>query len=149
MGSTSFILLLFLTCSAYSAQELIKFTISSYILPDKKLQMELDVVTPRTPSEYAPIVYMSGLAGFLPSYVQENLIDSVAESGYIFLTVSKLQSPNPEHITNSLKSVITWLNENLQLVLNNRVPGVVADLDNRLILMGHSIAGRIITEYLN
>jgi hypothetical protein len=92
---------------------------------------------------------MAGLAGFLPSYVQENLIDSIAESGYVFLTVSKLQSPNPEKITNSLKSVIEWLNENLQVVLNNKVPGVVADLDNRLILMGHSIGGRVMTEYLN
>lgn len=45
-------------------------------------------------------------------------------------------------------SVIAWLNENLQLVLNNRVPGVVADLDTRLILMGHSAAGHSTTEYL-
>ena len=42
-----------------------------------------------------------------------------------------------------------WINENIQYILNNKVPGVLADLDNRLILMGHSGAGRIVTEFLN
>ena len=37
----------------------------------------------------------------------------------------------------------------MQQVLNNKAPGVVADLDNRLILIGHSGAGQIITEFLN
>jgi hypothetical protein len=37
----------------------------------------------------------------------------------------------------------------MQTVLNNRAPGVIADLENRFILMGHSGAGQITTEYLN
>lgn len=45
--------------------------------------------------------------------------------------------------------MIDWLNENIQLVFNNRVPGVIADLQNRFILMGHSAGGHVITEYLN
>jgi hypothetical protein len=35
---------------AVLSQELIKFSLSSYILPDKKLEMELDVSAPRSPS---------------------------------------------------------------------------------------------------
>lgn len=59
--------------------QLVKFTISSYILPDKSLTMELDVVAPKAANHYTTIVYMTGLSGLLPSYFQSNLIDSVAE----------------------------------------------------------------------
>lgn len=58
--------------------DLIKFSISSYILPDKTLSMELDVVAPRSPQKYPAILYMTGLAGLLPSYFQSTLIDGVA-----------------------------------------------------------------------
>lgn len=33
--------------------------------------------------------------------------------------------------------------------MNNRVPGVVADLDNKFVLIGHSAANHVFTEYLN
>lgn len=72
---------------AVMCQDLIKFTLSSYILPDKKLEMELDVSSPRTPSEYSVILYMTGMSGLTPSFTQSVLIDSVAQSGNIFLTV--------------------------------------------------------------
>jgi hypothetical protein len=68
--------LLSLTLSA--PYELIKFTISSYIIPNKNLQMEMDVVTPRTPNSYPAILYLTGLAGLTPSYFQQALIDSIA-----------------------------------------------------------------------
>lgn len=67
--------------------ELIKFTISSYILPDKTLSMELDVVAPRSPQKYPAILYVTGLSGLLPSYFQSTLIDGVAEEGFVFMTV--------------------------------------------------------------
>ena len=59
-------------------RELIKFSISSYILPDKTLSMELDVVAPRSPQKYPAILYMTGLSGLLPSYFQSTLIDGIA-----------------------------------------------------------------------
>lgn len=92
-----------------TAHELIKFTVSSYILPDKKLSMELDVVTPRTPASYPTILYMTGLSGLLPSFFQSNLIDSVAEQGYIYMTVSPspLRSPNWKAPTPT-KSQMLW-----------------------------------------
>ena len=65
-----------------------KFTISSYILPDKKLQMELDVTTPKSPNEYPVIIYMTGLSGLTPSFTQSTLIDSLSETGIIHITVS-------------------------------------------------------------
>lgn len=49
--------------------------------------MQLDVVSPRTPNSYPPILYLTGLAGLTPSYFQEALIDSIAEKGFIFMTV--------------------------------------------------------------
>ena len=51
-------------------------------------------------------------------------------------------------MSQALRSVIDWMNENLQLVFNNRIPGVVADME-RFILMGHSAGGHVVTEYLN
>jgi hypothetical protein len=99
------ILVLILATSAVS-KEIVKFTISSYILPNKELEMELDVVIPRTPSSYPVILYLTGMAGVLPSYFQSNLIDSVAEEGYAWLTVPlfsarslvfTLQTPKKSH----------------------------------------------------
>lgn len=55
-------LVLLLICLASSiSKELIKFTISSYLMPDKKLSMELDVVTPRTPGSYPPMLFVTGI----------------------------------------------------------------------------------------
>jgi predicted alpha/beta-fold hydrolase len=68
-------------------RELIKFSIGAYILPDKTLEMELDVVAPRSPNSYPAILYLTGLSGLLPSKFQASLLDSIAEEGFIVLTV--------------------------------------------------------------
>jgi actin-like ATPase involved in cell morphogenesis len=65
------------------------------------------------------------------------------------MQVTKLSTPSASHAAEILGHVITWINENMQQVLNNRAPGVIADLENRFILMGHSGAGQITTEFLN
>ena len=49
--------------------------------------MQLDVVAPRLPDTYPVILFVTGLSGVAPSYFQSNLIDSVAEQGYAFMTV--------------------------------------------------------------
>ena len=88
MASYKLTLVLLLICLASSiSKELIKFTISSYLMPDKKLSMELDVVTPRTPGSYPPMLFVTGIEGLTPSVFQEKLIESVAEQGYIWMTV--------------------------------------------------------------
>ena len=63
--------------------------------------------------------------------------------------MTRFQSPNPEKITNTLKIAIDWINENIQKVFNNKVPGVQVDIQDRLILIGHSAAGHVTTQYLN
>lgn len=82
------LILAFIVIINAAPKELTKFTISSYILPDKQLSMELDVTVPRTPNNYPVILYLTGLSGVLPSFFQSNLIDSVAEQGYAWLTVT-------------------------------------------------------------
>ena len=39
-------------------------------MPDKKLSMELDVVTPRTPGSYPPMLFVTGIEGLTPSVFQ-------------------------------------------------------------------------------
>jgi hypothetical protein len=41
------------------------------------------------------------------------------------------------------------MNDNVQNSISKYVPGVTADITNRLILMGHSSAAHIVTQYLN
>lgn len=60
-----------------------------------------------------------------------------------------MQSINPEHMTKVVGKVLDWIHDNFQAVLSNKVYGVQADIQNRLILMGHSAAGHIVTQYLN
>jgi len=62
--------LLFLAISVSASKELVKFTLSSYILPNKDLSMELDVVTPRTPGHYPVMLFLTGLSGLAPSVFQ-------------------------------------------------------------------------------
>ena len=71
-------LIVLIVCVAAAPKELIKFTVSSYILPDKKLEMQLDVTAPRLPDNYPVILFVTGLSGVAPSFFQSNLIDSIA-----------------------------------------------------------------------
>lgn len=64
------LVLLLFSLALSTPYELIKFSISSYLLPNKNLEMQLDIVTPRTPNSYPPILYLTGLAGLTPSYFQ-------------------------------------------------------------------------------
>lgn len=52
-------------------------------------------------------------------------------------------------MTKVLAKVVTWINDNFQDALSRRAPGVVADFKNRYVMMGHSAAGHVTTEYLN
>ncbi len=47
-----------------------------------------------------------------------------------------------------MNQVVAWINANFQDALSNRAPGVVADIANRFVLMGHSAAGHVTTEFL-
>ena len=85
------IALILIVTGTSAAKELVKFTLSSYILPNKELTMELDVVTPRTPGHYPVMLFLTGLSGLAPSIFQEHLIESVAEEGYVWMTVHDLQ----------------------------------------------------------
>ena len=68
------IALILIVTGTSAAKELVKFTLSSYILPNKELTMELDVVTPRTPGHYPVMLFLTGLSGLAPSIFQEHLI---------------------------------------------------------------------------
>lgn len=74
-----FLVALILPIASSSPRELIKFSIGAYILPDKTLEMELDVIAPRSPNSYPAILYLTGLSGLLPSKFQASLLDSIAE----------------------------------------------------------------------
>ena len=67
--------------------EITKFTISSYVLPNKTLEMELDIVAPKSPGSYPAILYVTGLEGIAPSFFQQLFIDQIASNGYVYMTV--------------------------------------------------------------
>jgi len=82
-----FLLLTLLVAAFAAPKQLVKFSVSSYILPDKKLEMELDITVPRMPDTYPVILMVTGLEGLCPSYFQSNLIESIAEQGYAYISV--------------------------------------------------------------
>lgn len=48
--------------TVYAApKDIVHFVLSSYILPNKTLSMELDVTSPRTPGNYPAVLYLTGL----------------------------------------------------------------------------------------
>ena len=51
-------------------------------------------------------------------------------------------------MTKTLSKVVSWINDNFQDALSRKAPGVIADFKNRFVLMGHSAAGHVTTEYL-
>ena len=52
---------LIITIVSSAPQQLVKFTLSSYLLPDKSLKMEIAVRAPKAPGNYTTLVYMTGL----------------------------------------------------------------------------------------
>lgn len=48
-----------------------------------------------------------------------------------------------------MTKVVDWINDNLQDAISKKAPGVFADFQNRFVLMGHSAAGHVTTEYFN
>ena len=67
--------------------ETVHFAVSSYIRPDKSLQMELDVTAPKTPGTYPTMLYLSGLEGVAPNWFQTELINDTVKQGHVWLTV--------------------------------------------------------------
>jgi len=51
-------------------------------------------------------------------------------------------------MTSTVENVIGWLNNNLAGVMDNRVPGVVANIFDKLVLMGHSAGSHAMTQHL-
>lgn len=80
-------LALILVLAVSAPKELVKFSLSSYIRPDKSLSMELDVSVPKAPGSYPTILFVTGLSGIAPAFMQSQLVDSVAEQGYAWMTV--------------------------------------------------------------
>ena len=86
-SKTLIFLVLLATINTVSTKELLKFTISSYILPNKQLEMELDIVTPRVANNYPVMIFLTGLSGLAPSFFQEEVIESIAREGFVWITV--------------------------------------------------------------
>ena len=63
------------------------FVLSSYLIPDKKLQMELDVTTPRVPGSYPVALFLTGVEGLAPASYHASLVNETAEQGVMWLTV--------------------------------------------------------------
>lgn len=51
-------------------------------------------------------------------------------------------------MVNVLDKVINWTLENVQSYITKAAPGVIGDL-NTMVLMGHSAAAHVVTQYLN
>lgn len=62
-----FLVLLLLVFGTVSVSEVVKFTMSSYLMPDKTMYMELDIITPKSPNIYPPILFMTGVEGLIPN----------------------------------------------------------------------------------
>ena len=125
--------------------ELVKFSVSSFIMPDKNLSMQLDVVVPSEKGNYPTIVFITGVAGMTPAVFQQQLIDSVASKDYAWITVrlcfikvTKLQSPKPTKVTSAFSLVMDWITQNIQAAVNGHGSHATLDLDDRLVLIGHS-----------
>ncbi len=91
--------------ASVACQELIKFSISSYILPDKKLEMELDVTSPRISNEYPVMLHTIGTHRF-DCTSGERFHHSMT----INTKVTKLSTPSPDHAATILGHVIDWIN---------------------------------------
>ena len=75
--------LLQLACSV----DITHFVLSSYLIPNKNLKMELDVTTPRTMGDYPVVLYLTGVEGLAPASYQAELINATAKEGVVWLTV--------------------------------------------------------------
>lgn len=75
-----FVLLVAATVAAKEVQasNITRIKISSYILPNKTLNMEMDVVMPTVHGNYPAILFLTGLSGLAPEFMQTDFTSMVA-----------------------------------------------------------------------
>ena len=127
-------------------------------LLDGKVAIAMDIVSPRIPGNTFPvIVFLSGMdEDILPGFGVSRITDATAGHGHIFVIVTLTFTQIAEVSGYSaaiedkiFPAIIKWLHDNLKSIMQQKIPGVTADLENGLILMAHSGAGHTITRFLN
>lgn len=70
-------LLLLVSLGTSAPSDIATFKLSSFVRPDKTLEMELDVAVPKAPGSYPVILFLTGLSGLAPAYMESELVNSV------------------------------------------------------------------------
>lgn len=63
------LLVMLLIGGTHQATNITRTKISSYILPNKTLNIEMDIVMPIAKGNYPAILFLTGLSGIAPEYM--------------------------------------------------------------------------------
>jgi hypothetical protein len=76
--------------SCFSIGNITQFKISSYLLPNKTLPMELSIVSPTVKGSYPVILFLTGLSGLTPKHPHSQLCNALAADGFIVIVVKPI-----------------------------------------------------------
>jgi hypothetical protein len=88
-----------------AASNITRIKISNYLLPNKTLNMEMDIVLPSVKGSYPAVLFLTGLSGLTPEFMQSDFTESVATQGFVIMTVS-----NESNIVIEIGKGVTVLN---------------------------------------
>jgi hypothetical protein len=88
-----------------AASNITRIKISNYLLPNKTLNMEMDIVLPIVKGSYPAVLFLTGLSGLTPEFMQSDFTESVATQGFVIMTVS-----NESNIVIEIGKGVTVLN---------------------------------------
>lgn len=113
----------------------------------------LNIYTPTKNGSYPVIVFLTGFAGLMPGSSYSTLNQKIAAQKVIVVAVSQLQNITAEYVEEKFTQFminITHPQTGLKYLFQNNflTQNVIPDIENRLILMGHSAGCHVITLYL-
>jgi len=115
----------------------------------ESLTMNLyQVWSPKEQGSYPTIGFATAFGLITPSSTYSKLFTRLASHGVVIAAFSKLNNPNYPHLALEFSAVLEWMSSNLTQAIQAKGLPAVADVQNRLIVSGHSAGNHVIAQML-
>ncbi|CAF3412440.1 unnamed protein product [Rotaria socialis] len=145
--------ILFIATMFSSAGKMTHWSVGNLIISDPTTQFRLDMYSPITPGSYPVLIFLTGLAGLVPTTFYHTMATAIAEQNVILIGISKIENIKPEKVAYHVAKFFEWVvkpdDGAARLFAEHKdVHGVTPNIDN-LGFVSHSSGAHPLGQYLN